>query len=123
MNSFYLRTLARSIYLFTLLYCGSLVLQAEQNVPPWENPVDVGRALYRENCIVCHEIEEKETQKLGPSLFRLFQNETLPFSGGKPNIAYVKIKIQFGGDVMPPYVNRLTLEEINKIIHYIKTKY
>ena len=110
------RTLIQVVFLlFT-----SLVLQGEQNAPPWENSAAVARALYRENCIVCHEIEKKETQKLGPSLFRLFQNETLPFSGGKPNVPYVKIKIQFGGDVMPPYVNRLTMEEIETIIAYIK---
>lgn len=102
------------------LLIASLTLQSEQVAPPWENSTKVGRALYRENCIVCHEIEKRETQKLGPSLFRLFQNETLPFSGGKPSVPYVKIKIQFGGDVMPPYVGRLTAEEIETIIAYIK---
>ena len=90
-------------------------------LPPWEKPNHVGRALYRENCIVCHDVEKSKTLKLGPSLFRLFQNEKLPFSGGKPNEDYVRTKIQFGGDVMPPYVNRLTAEEIGEIISYIRT--
>ena len=95
---------------------------AERKPPPWEKSNHVGRALYRENCIVCHDIERAETKKLGPALFRLFQNEKLPFSGGKPSVEYVRIKIQFGGDVMPPYVNRLNTSQIEDIIAYIKTK-
>ena len=95
---------------------------ADRKPPPWEKLNQIGRGLYRENCIVCHDIEATETKKLGPSLFRLFQNEKLPFSGGKPSIEYVRVKVQFGGDVMPPYVNRLRAAEIEKIIAYIKTK-
>ena len=91
-------------------------------VEPWEKPLQVGRYLYLENCSVCHEINKPETNKLGPSLFRLFQNEKLPFSDGKPSEPYVRIKIQFGGDVMPPFVNRLDPAGIEKIIAYIKTK-
>ncbi len=95
---------------------------ADRKPPPWEKLNHIGRGLYRENCIVCHDIEAAETKKLGPSLFRLFQNEKLPFSGGKPSVEYVRVKVQFGGDVMPPYVNRLSAAEIEKIIAYIKTK-
>ena len=98
------------------------VAAADRKPPPWEKLNHIGRALYRENCIVCHDIEAAETKKLGPTLFRLFQNEKLPFSGGKPSIEYVRIKIQFGGDVMPPFVNRFDPAEIEKVIAYIKTK-
>ena len=90
--------------------------------PPWEKPLQVGRYLFLENCAVCHEINKAETKKLGPSLFRLFQNEKLPFSGGKPSVEYVRIKTQFGGDVMPAFVNKLTGDQISKIIAYIQTK-
>ena len=56
------------------------------------------------------------------SLFRLFQNEKLPFSGGKPSEPYVRIKIQFGGDVMPAFVNKLTDEQIDRLIAFIRSK-
>ena len=55
-------------------------------------------------------------------LFRLFQNEKLPFSGGTPSEAYVDIKIQFGGDVMPAFLNKLTLGQIKRIIEYIRAQ-
>ncbi len=108
----------------TLLLLGAAAspLVASSKVPPWEKPLQVGRNLYRENCIVCHDIHKAETKKLGPSLFRLFQNEKLPFSGGTPSEAYVDIKIQFGGDVMPAFVNKLTPGQIKRIIEYIRTQ-
>ena len=109
----------------TLLLLGAAAspLGASSKVPPWEKPFQVGRNLYRENCIVCHDINKAETKKLGPSLFRLFQNEKLPFSGGTPSEPYVDIKIQFGGDVMPAFVNKLTPGQIKQIIEYIRTRH
>ncbi len=95
---------------------------ATKKLPPWEKPLQVGRYLYLENCSVCHEINKAETKKLGPSLFRLFQNEKLPSSGGVPNEPYVRVKIQFGGDVMPPFVNKLTDKHIDRLIEFIRSK-
>ena len=90
--------------------------------PPWEKPLALGRNLYRENCIVCHDIDQAETKKLGPSLFRLFQNEKLPHTGGKPSVEYVRIKIQFGGSEMPSFIKRLSADQIDGIIDFIETK-
>lgn len=95
---------------------------AEREAPPWEKPLALGRNLYRENCIVCHDIDQPETKKRGPSLFRLFQNEKLPYTGGKPSVEYVRIKIQFGGTEMPAYVKRLTADQIDEIILFMDTK-
>ena len=55
-------------------------------------------------------------------MFRLFQNEKLPSSGGTPSEAYVDIKIRFGGDVMPAFVNKLTPSQIKRIIEYIRAQ-
>ncbi len=95
---------------------------ADRKPPPWEKPIQVGRYLYLQNWSVCHEINKAETKKLGPSLFRLFQNEKLPFSGGKPSVEYVRFKTQFGGDVMPAFASKLTPDQISKIIAYIQTQ-
>lgn len=93
----------------------------ERKPPPWEKPLAKGRDLYRENCIVCHDIDKAETKKIGPSMFRLFQNEKLPFSGGTPSEEYVNFKIQLGGDVMPAFTGRLTSRQIDLIVDYIKS--
>lgn len=110
----------RFAVLFALLALG--LPAAEKKAPPWERQVEMGRDLYRENCVVCHDIESAETQKRGPSLFRLFQNEKLPYSGGKPSLEYVRFKTQFGGDEMPAFLNRLTADQIDEVIAFIRSK-
>ncbi len=109
-------------FAFLLALPAAVAGAAEKKPPPWEKPLRMGRYLYLENCSVCHEINKAETNKLGPSLFRLFQNEKLPFSGGKPNEPYVRIKIQFGGDVMPAFLNKLSDEQIDRLITFIRSK-
>jgi mono/diheme cytochrome c family protein len=98
------------------------VLAADKKPPPWEKPLQKGRYLYLENCSVCHEINKPQSTKLGPSLFRLYQNEKLPFSGGTPSEEYFRIKVMFGGDVMPPFVNRLSEEEIRLLSDFVRSK-
>jgi mono/diheme cytochrome c family protein len=84
----------------------------------------IGRDLYRENCAVCHDIEKDKahSHKFGPSLNRLFKNETLPMSHGKPSRQYVEVRIKFGGAIMPAFGKRLTQGEIDTLIDYIDSK-
>ena len=114
---------ARLFLLFAaaLVYAAS-ALAADKKTPPWEKPLQKGRYLYLQNCSICHEINKAETGKLGPSLFRMYQNEKLPFSGGTPSEEYFRIKVMFGGDVMPPYVNRLSEEEIRLLSDFVRSK-
>src|ERR1700719_3585044 len=97
---------------------------ADIKTPPWENPLVIGRDLYRENCAVCHDIEKdkRHSRKIGPSLNHLFKNPMLPLSLGKPNRQYVTIRIKFGGVIMPAFSKRLNDSEINTLIDYIASK-
>ena len=95
----------------------------DKNPPPWEKPLLVGRYLYRENCSACHEINKPKKYKFGPSLFRLFQNEKLPLTGGKPTEEYVVAKVKNGGVIMPPFRRYLTDEQIGNLIAYIRSKH
>lgn len=117
-------TKGRAAFALTVgaLLAGATVPGAAERPPPWEKPLERrGQALYREHCVVCHEIEQADSKgKLGPSMHRLFQNEQLPSSGGVPNEPYVRVKIQYGGDVMPAYVNRLSEREIDTLIEFIR---
>jgi mono/diheme cytochrome c family protein len=97
-------------------------LAADKKAPPWEKPLQKGRYLYLQNCSVCHEINKPETTKLGPSLFRMYQNEKLPFSGGTPSEEYFRIKVMFGGDVMPAFVNRLNEQEIKLLSDFVRSR-
>ena len=95
----------------------------DRKPPPWERPLRAGRYLYLENCSVCHEINRsKAGKKFGPSLFRLFQNEKLPLTGGKPTEEYVAGKIKNGGPVMPAFRDYLSDEQIEKVIAFIRSR-
>jgi mono/diheme cytochrome c family protein len=98
---------------------------ADIKAPPWETPdVVIGRDLFRENCVVCHDIDkdQRHTRKLGPSLNHLFKNPRLPLSHGKPNRQYVTVRIKFGGVIMPAFRKTLDDSEINTLIDYIASK-
>ena len=93
--------------------------------PPWEkSPLIAGRDLFRENCAVCHDIDkdQKHTRKFGPSLNRLFKNEKLPLSHGKPSRPYVVVRIKFGGPLMPAFRAVMSDPEIDTLIDYIASK-
>jgi mono/diheme cytochrome c family protein len=113
---------ARFLPLLLAALACTAALAADKNPPPWEKPLQKGRYLYLQNCSVCHEINKPKSAKLGPSLFRLYQNEKLPLSGGTPSEEYFRIKVMFGGDVMPPYTNRLSEEEIRLLSDFVRSK-
>jgi mono/diheme cytochrome c family protein len=90
---------------------------------PWDkHPLRVGQALYRENCVVCHDVDAENSKKLGPSFYHLFQREQMPRTKMKPSRSYVAAKIRAGGNVMPSFGKKLTPSEINALIDYLEVK-
>jgi mono/diheme cytochrome c family protein len=96
---------------------------AGRHPPPWEkNHLQVGQALYRENCVVCHDIDRTQSKKYGPSFYQLFKREKMPLSNMKPNREYIKARVKFGGPLMPAFQHQLTDADINTLIDYIASK-
>lgn len=90
---------------------------------PWEkNRLKIGLALYRENCVVCHDVEREKSQKIGPSFYHLFQREKMPKSNAKPDRAYIAGKVRVGGQLMPAFGKRLTSSEIDALLDYMQSK-
>jgi mono/diheme cytochrome c family protein len=91
--------------------------------PPWEKKKShAGEALYRENCIVCHDIDKPESKKLGPDFYQLFKREKMPLSNAKPSRAYIAVRVQFGGQLMPAFRTVLTKQQIDTLIDYIESR-
>ena len=105
-----------------LLGLGLAAYAADRKSPPWEKRGALGEDLYRENCMVCHDVDKPKSRKLGPSLYHLFKNEKLPLSGGKPSREYVMVKVKFGGQIMPPFIKRLNDAEIAALVDFLETK-
>ena len=96
---------------------------AWQHPLPWEkNRLRVGQALYRDNCVVCHEIDKPQSKKLGPDFYQLFKRDKMPLSSMKPNRDYIKVRVKFGGSLMPAFRSWLTDREIDTLIDYIASK-
>jgi mono/diheme cytochrome c family protein len=96
---------------------------ADHPPPPWEkNHLLVGQALYRENCVVCHDIDKPHSKKFGPSFYQLFRQPKMPLSNMKPNRAYIKLRMGFGGALMPAFRAKLTAAEMDTLIDYIESK-
>ena len=90
---------------------------------PWEkNRMRIGQALYRENCVVCHDIDKAQSKKMGPSLYQLFKHDRMPLSNMKPDRAYIRVRVQFGGKVMPAFRKWLSETEIDLLIDYIASR-
>lgn len=83
-----------------------------------------GMYLYREQCIVCHDIDkpQADTRKMAPSMHRFFQNELTPMTKVPVSEAYFRVKVQFGGDLMPAYVNKLTERQLDLLTDYVRSR-
>jgi len=104
--------------LIALLAGGTLLAQI-----PWEkNQEQAGQALYREKCVVCHEVDRAESKKLGPSFYQLFKREKMPLSNMKPNKQYIAVRVKFGGKIMPAFQKKLTYAQINSLIDYLESR-
>jgi len=82
--------------------------------PPWEKKKShAGEALYRENCVVCHDIDKPESKKPGPDFYHCFKREKMPLSNASRAGAYIAVRIQFGGQLMPAFRTVLSKQQID----------
>jgi mono/diheme cytochrome c family protein len=98
---------------------------ADQKPLPWEkNHLQIGQALYRANCVVCHDIDrpQAESKKFGPSFYQLFKRDKMPIAAMKPSRDYIKIRIKFGGAIMPAFAKTLNDGEIDTLLDYLQSK-
>ena len=108
---------------FLLLALAAILPAADRRPLPWENNhLRVGQALYRENCVVCHDIDQPQSKKLGPSFYHLFKRDKMPIATMKPNRDYIKVRVRFGGAIMPAFRQWLSDAEIDTLIDYIASK-
>ena len=106
-----------------LMGVAAMLSAADQRQLPWEkNRLRIGQSLYRENCIVCHDIDRQQSKKLGPSFYQLFKRERMPLTSTRPNRDYIKVRVKFGGPLMPAFRQRLSDSEINMLIDYMASK-
>jgi mono/diheme cytochrome c family protein len=96
---------------------------ADRKPLPWERTnLRIGQALYRENCVVCHDIDVAKSKKIGPSFYQVFKREQMPILKAKPSREYIKVRAKFGGPLMPAFKDVLTDAQIDLLIDYMASK-
>ncbi len=105
-----------------LLLAAAMLAAADRPAIPWENRLRIGQALYRENCSVCHDIDRPQSKKSGPSFYHLFQRAQMPIARIKPGRDYIKLRVKFGGALMPTFRTWLTDRDIDILIDYMASK-
>jgi mono/diheme cytochrome c family protein len=78
-----------------------------------------GKRTFQMQCAVCHYANRKEPLH-GPSLKGLYKHPNLP-SGIPVTDEHVRMTIENGRKMMPPFRNSLDTEQINDVIQYLKT--
>jgi len=84
-----------------------------------ETPVELGQAVFADNCAGCHYTDSLETKK-GPGLKALFQREVLPASGREPTAANVRSQIRDPYKDMPAFTG-LPEAQVDGVVAYLKT--
>jgi mono/diheme cytochrome c family protein len=84
-----------------------------------QTPVELGAAVFANNCAGCHYTDSLETKK-GPGLKALFQREVLPASGRKPTAENVRSQIRNPYQDMPAFTG-LSEGEVDGVIAYLQT--
>jgi mono/diheme cytochrome c family protein len=84
-----------------------------------------GEAVYKKNCEMCH-FADKTDKKLAPGLKGLFKNKELPQSYKPATEATIREQIEKGNPdakpmPMPPFGNKLSPEEMQNLLDYLKT--
>jgi len=80
-----------------------------------------GAALFAEKgCAQCHHTESTKP-KIGPGLKGLFSRETLPVSKRAVSEENIRKQILTPYEAMPSYSDRLTEEQIDTLVAYLKT--
>jgi mono/diheme cytochrome c family protein len=84
-----------------------------------ESPEDLGKAVFEEQCSVCHAADSDE-KKVGPSLKGLFKKEAMK-NGKKPTDDTVMKIINEGGNGMPGYDEVLEKNQKTQVLAFLKT--
>jgi len=107
-----------------LITIAGALLAARRELPWEKNHVEVGQALYRENCVVCHDIDkpQKDSKKLGPSFYQVFKRERMPIANQPPNRPYILTRVKFGGAIMPAFQKKMTADEMETLLDYMQSK-
>jgi len=105
------------------LVCAAVLLALVRSsvTHPDDSHVPGGSEVFeKKGCVQCHFTDSRET-KIGPGLKGLFGRNKLPVSGREVTEENVKRQLKTPYDDMPSFADRLTEEQRDRLVAYLKT--
>ena len=107
-----------------LVFFLSFPSEAQKKAGEASGAAAAGQKVFKQNCALCHYPNKSDT-KMGPGLKGLFRNKELPESHRPVTEANVREQIQKGSPnakpmSMPAFQDKLSPDEINNLIEYLK---
>ncbi len=96
------------------------VLSAQKEKPASPEDLDAGQQVFKKNCNLCH-FPDKADKKMGPGLKGLFKLKELPESHKPVNEKDIRDQILNGSKKMPGFAKKLTPEQVDNLMDYLKT--
>jgi mono/diheme cytochrome c family protein len=113
---------AVTVAVVVLMTTAAVVRVNVDNADKEHGPESTGGArLFREKgCGQCH-VTDRTSGQLGPGLKGILDREKLPVSGRAASRANVRKQIIDPWDTMPSYADRLSDEQMRRLLDYLET--
>jgi mono/diheme cytochrome c family protein len=101
---------------------GAILAQATSKKSGTANTAAVnrGKSLFQEKCALCH-YDTSQQKKIGPGLKGLSKRGTFSVNGNKITDESLKVWIENGDQLMPPFKDVLEPSQIKDVVAYVKT--
>ncbi|MBI1940467.1 MAG: cytochrome c [Acidobacteria bacterium] len=123
MNNTSLGFVRLTLIILAALIVPLAILSAEngkKEEPASQPTLDEGLKVFKKNCILCH-FPDKADKKMGPGLKGLFSLKELPESHKPVDEETIRDQIMNGTKKMPGFAKKLSPEQIDNLIAYLKT--
>jgi mono/diheme cytochrome c family protein len=116
-----LKQASTGVVITTVVIVALLGILRARVLQPGEAAAREGSAVFVDKgCAQCHYTDSTAT-KIGPGLKGLFEREDLPVSGRAVSEENVREQLETPYENMPSFADRLTKEERDRLIAYLKT--
>jgi mono/diheme cytochrome c family protein len=79
-----------------------------------------GKDIFGKKCGVCHNADS-DVKKIGPGLKGIFKRGTFTINTNKVTDQALKLWIETGDALMPPFKDVLDTDQIRDVVAYVKT--
>ncbi len=112
--------LVRLTLILAIAFIVPLAVLSAGDAKKTQAAVEEGQQVFKKNCNLCH-FPDKTDKKMGPGLKGLFKLKELPESHKPVDEETIRGQIMNGTKKMPGFAKKLSPEQVDSLIAYLKT--